>query len=140
MELADLIVVNKADGELANAARHAAADYRSALTLLRPKHAHWRAEVLSVSSLQGKGMDEVWQAAERFRAAMEQGGGLGRQRARQAVRWMWTEIERGLLTQVRDDPDLAALLSDLERQVAAGDLSPSRAAGQGLKDLLGSGG
>ena len=137
MELADLVVVNKADGELASAARHAASDYRSALTLMRPKHASWRAEVLTVSSLNGDGIGEVWLAVQRFREALAEDGGLERQRAAQSVRWMWREIESALLARVREDERLVSLLDELERQVAGGSLSPSRAARRVLGEVLG---
>lgn len=136
MELADLVVINKADGELKNAARHAASDYRSALTLMRPKHEAWKAEVLTVSSLTADGMDTVWDAVSRYRQALGQDGSFSGQRAGQAVRWMWQEIEAALLSRMRDRPGLDALLHELEGKVARGVLSPNAAANQVLERFL----
>lgn len=136
MELADLIVINKADGELANAARHAASDYRSALTLMRPKYEAWRAETATVSSLNGEGIDTVWDTVDRYRQAMTADGALERLRADQSVRWMWKQIEASLLEELKRDARLAGLLGDLEGQVAAGRLSPTRAARRVLEQAL----
>lgn len=136
MELADLIVINKADGELANAARHAASDYRNALTLMRPKYEAWRAETATVSSLNGEGIDTVWDTVERYRQAMTADGALERLRADQSVRWMWKQIEASLLEELKRDARLASLLGDLEGQVAAGRLSPTRAARRVLEEAL----
>src|SRR5690606_29754662 len=80
MELADLVVVNKADGELAAAAGRTAADYRSAVHLLRPKWKAWRTEVLTCSALERRGIDAVWAAIVAFDEAMRESGDLARLR------------------------------------------------------------
>lgn len=128
VELADLLVVTKADGDLAAAAGRAAADYTKALTLLRAADAAWRPEVLQCSALTGKGIDAVWQAVERYRAAMEASGALERRRRDQARRWLWGEVSESLLESLRAHPAVRAKLGALEEEVAAGRLAPGAAA------------
>ncbi|MDP6344150.1 MAG: methylmalonyl Co-A mutase-associated GTPase MeaB [Alphaproteobacteria bacterium] len=136
MELADLLLVNKADGGLLKAARHAAADYASALSLIRPKASGWRPEVLLVSALRREGLAEAWAAVGRFRAAIEQAGGLALHRAGQARRWLWEEVEENLLAALKSDPAIAALAAEMERRAAAGEITPSAAAAAILEAFL----
>lgn len=96
MELAELIVVTKADGDLAAAANRAAADLRHALKLMRPLHTEWTPEVISTSSMTGVGLDDVWRAVVEHRAALSGGGALDSLRARQREQWLWSEIRDGL--------------------------------------------
>ncbi|MGH7002408.1 MAG: methylmalonyl Co-A mutase-associated GTPase MeaB, partial [Alphaproteobacteria bacterium] len=89
IELADLVLVNKADGDLLAAAKRARADYQAALHLLRPASPAWTPEVLTCSALHEQGIEAVWQAIARQRQALEQAGELAARRARQAYRWLW---------------------------------------------------
>jgi LAO/AO transport system kinase len=136
MELADLVVVNKADGDFVKAARHAASDYRSALHLVRPRVAEWVPEVQVVSAIENRGMDDVWQAAKRYQAAIQETGTFDARRARQATRWMWAEVEENLLTALKNDPEAGALAVKLEQDVADGAQSPAIAAKQILARFL----
>ncbi len=128
VELADLILVNKADGELAAAAERAAAEYRGALQFLRPPSRNWRPEVMKVSALSGQGMAEVWETVGRFRAALGRSGELAEKRANQALAGMWSEVGDSLLAALRTDPAVAQKIPALEAEVRAGRLSPSAAA------------
>jgi len=128
MELADLVVVNKADGDLAAAAGRTAADYRNALGLLRPRWDGAPAEVLTTSALTGVGIPEVWAALERRHAAATHAGELGHHRTRQARAWMWHEVREQLVDRLLADPDTAERLAQLEDDVAAGRRSPTAAA------------
>jgi LAO/AO transport system kinase len=128
MELADLVVVNKADGDLLPAARRAMADYRQAVHLLRPKHPGWQVPVLATSALEGTGIDEVWTAVEKLVAHLREDEALDRLRAAQAVAWMWDEIRESLVDSFRHDPQVADRWSDTEEAVRAGRLSPTTAA------------
>ena len=132
MELADLLVVNKADGALVTAAGNAAADYRNALELIRPKTTGWRAEVLLVSALKRQGLAEVWQVVQRFEAALNVQGRRQTGRAEQARRWLWEEIQDELLAALKADPALAPLIAEREDQVGRGTITPSAAA----RDIL----
>ena len=128
MELADVIVINKADGDLLPAARRAVADHRHAVHLLRPKHPGWTVPVVPVSALEGTGVDEVWTEVERFEAHLRDGGALERLRAAQAVSWMWAEMRERLVDAFRRDERVAKRLPDIEAAVRAGTLSPTTAA------------
>lgn len=130
VELADLLVVTKADGDLVPAANRAVADYRRALTLLHPATAHWTPEVLSCSAVSGKGIDAVWSAVERYRKALGPAGEIGRRRAAQAQRWLWNEIAESLLESLRAHPGVRGRLAVLEKDVAAGRLAPGLAAAE----------
>jgi LAO/AO transport system kinase len=128
MELADLVVVNKADGDLAAAAGRTRADYAAAVHLLRPKWHGWATEVLACSALTGSGIDEVWHAVERFGDAVRASGELDRVRARQAMAWLWSEVSDALLERFRADPSVVGLLDEVEADVAAGRATPTVAA------------
>ncbi|MGI9502672.1 MAG: methylmalonyl Co-A mutase-associated GTPase MeaB, partial [Geminicoccaceae bacterium] len=130
VERADLILVNKADGDLLGEAGRVAADYRGALDLLRPGTAAWTPEVLTCSALHGGGILEIWQAIQRHRAAMEQSDTLEAKRREQRKSWLWDDIRAGLIDQLWHDPKASAAMRDLEQQVLAGDLLPSTAARQ----------
>jgi LAO/AO transport system kinase len=136
VELADLILVNKADGEFTAAARRAVADYRSALRLLRPVSAHWTPEVAAVSALTGAGIEKVWKTARRYRAAMEAAGAFARRRSEQGRAALWSEIGEALLELVRRSPLIAARLPGIEAKVEAGQAAPAAAARQLLSEFL----
>lgn len=128
MELADVVAVNKADGDRAPAAERAAAELRQALHYMRPPHPDWTVPVLTVSARDGTRLDELWEALESHRAVLERGGDLRRRRQEQQLRWMWSLVEESLLQSLRDDPHVASRLPELEAAVREGRLPPTRAA------------
>ena len=130
MELADLIIVTKADGELAELARHTAADYGSALSLIRGRGDGPRPRVLSCSAAEERGMAEVWQAAEAYRGELIEAGELARKRAAQARSWMWRAVEENVMTALKGEPAMAALLARLEADAAEGRKTPAAAASE----------
>jgi LAO/AO transport system kinase len=136
VELADIVVVNKADGDLAAAASRAAAEYRAAIHMLRPARAGWTPPVLQVSALHERGLDGVWAEIGRLREALGEAR-LRAHRARQAVAWMWREIEGGLRAELLADRRTSPILPGLEAGVAEGRLSPVAAARQVLGAFLG---
>ncbi len=127
VELADLVVVNKADGDLLAAAQHTAADYGNALHLMRSSGA-WTPRVLLCSALTGRGVDAVWAAIEEHQRVVLASGERDRRRAGQARDWMWSEVTETLLERLRRDGAVAKLIAPLERQVEAGEISPAAAA------------
>jgi len=135
MELADLVVVNKADGDLLPSAQRAQGDLRHALQILRPKRPGWTVEVLTCSALTGKGVPELWDAIGHAHQVLV-AEGLDELRARQSVAWMWTEITDALTRLVRDDHGLHDLVDELEQQVASGAASPTDAASRLLSQIL----
>jgi len=130
VELADVIVVNKADGELAAAAERAAADYRSALRFLRPRSARWTVPVATCSAVEGRGIDRIWALIGEFRATMTASGDLQANRAAQARRWLWSETAENLMARLREDPAVRQRVVALEEAVSAGQISPRVAAEQ----------
>jgi len=136
VELADLVIVTKADGDLAPAAARAAADYGHALRLLRPA-AGDGVDVLAISALEGRGVDAVLEHVERRAAALAVSGALERRRAGQAQAALWRELGEGLLDALKADPALAERLPALEAAVAARTLTPAAAARAALAAFLG---
>jgi LAO/AO transport system kinase len=141
MELADLLIVNKADGDLAAAAERTAADYAHALRLMHALHADWQPGVLKCSALKGEGMAAVWDKVQAFRKATARTGELDRRRRDQTRNWLWQEVSEGLLERLKSDPALADRLANLEVKVAQRKASPAAAARSMLssffKDLEG---
>jgi len=136
IELADLIVVNKADGDLLATAKRSASDYQHALRMLRSPTAGWTPEVTTASAIAGGGVAEVWQVIERFMAAVGDKG-VARRRADQARAWMWNEVGETLLTELRKHPGVKKLVAGLEREVEAGRATPAAAARRMLEAFHG---
>ena len=128
VELADILVVNKADGVLAQAAARMRAEYTGALGLLRPADARWSPVVLACSALENHGMAEVWQAIADYRQALGPDDGIAARRSAQSRAWMWAEIGDGLMAAFRDNAEVAALAAKLEDDVARGSATPHGAA------------
>jgi LAO/AO transport system kinase len=127
VELADLVVVTKSDGDLEAVAGRTAADYQAALRLLRPA-AEGAVRVQEVSAVTGKGIAALWQAVEAAAREAETSGARGRRRAAQARSWLWSELSENLLAALKAHPEVAGRLPELETQVAAGRVSPPAAA------------
>lgn len=125
VELADLIIVNKSDGELREAATRTVTDYRSALRLLRPSSRHWTTEVIPVSSTVSWGMDTAWSAIERHQAAMRATGERDDRRRGQAHAALWSDLSDQLVTDLRRHPAVLAELSTIEGAVRSGNMTPT---------------
>lgn len=128
VELADTIVVNKADGDLAAAAQRAARDYSAALHLLRPASPHWTPRVLRCSAVTRTGIDAVWATVQDYRGRMDAAGAIAERRAAQADAWMWNEVGESLLSTFRGHPAVRDRLAALEARVRAGTCTPTQAA------------
>ncbi len=128
IELADLIVVNKADGENEKAAARTRQQYQNALDLLRGHAAGWRPRVLCASALAGSGIRQVWETIGAHRRALDASGEFAARRRRQARSWMWSLVEEGLSAMFRATPAVAAQVPGLERDVEAQQLTPAAAA------------
>ncbi|MXN65767.1 methylmalonyl Co-A mutase-associated GTPase MeaB [Stappia sp. GBMRC 2046] len=125
LEIADMIAVNKAEGEGEIRARSAAADYRGALHILAPRSPTWSPPVITVSGLANQGLDELWEKIELYRDKMTASGELQEKRARQQVAWMWSMLEERLLEALKSHPEVKARLGSIETAVAKGDLAAS---------------
>ncbi len=139
VELADLVLVNKADGELAAAAHRAVADYASARGLIWASYPEWQVPVRAVSALEGSGIREVWDDVDRFRAALKATGTWSQRRAEQARSALWSEIGDSLLDRFRAAPGVARRLATVEEEVMAGTRTPTAAARALLAAFAGEG-
>ncbi len=136
VEMADLVVVNKDDGDLAAAAERARRDYAGALALLEPTSSDWTPGVMKCSAIEGRGIAEVWQAMERYRDRQIATGAIAERRSAQARAWMWREIGETLMARIRAHPRVGAIASALEIEVAAGKTNPGEAARAVLSAFL----
>jgi LAO/AO transport system kinase len=137
LEVADLIAVNKADGDNLEAARRARAEYQGALQILRAKDKHWAPTAVCVSAKEGTGLAELWVTVEEHQQRLRDGGQLGKRRSEQLGRWMWQEVGDGLQRALERDPGTQVLARDLEQRVRAGQTLATRAAREVLEAFLG---
>jgi LAO/AO transport system kinase len=128
LEIADTLVVNKADGAQLEAAQRCVGDHSRALSLLHPQSPHWTPRVLSASALEGTGIEEVWQTVLEHAAALEANGERQARRREQARAWMWSLVEEGLRQSFRTHPTVAGRIESLEQEVQNLEKSPAAAA------------
>jgi GTPase len=136
VELADMIAVNKADGDNVARARLAAADYRAALNILAPHSENWSPPVLTYSALTGDGIALLWEQIVAHKEKMTASGELSQRRREQQVKWMWSMLEERLTARLRSDPAVRGKLKAAEAAVAAGRLAPTLAVEE-IAELLG---
>ncbi len=136
MELADLILINKADDELKALAGRSAADYRNALRLLHPRSANWKVEVRTCSARDGDGIAEAWDLVLKHRSVYEATGELRTRRSIQARDWMWSEVGDNLLAALQSDPVVREQIPLLEAAASEGRIPPTIAARQLLELFL----
>ncbi|WP_457226705.1 methylmalonyl Co-A mutase-associated GTPase MeaB [Mycobacteroides abscessus] len=130
LELADIVVVNKADGEHAIEAKKAARELSGALRLIYPHDTLWRPPVLTMSALENNGVAEMWDTVLQHRAVLTEAGEFEAKRRRQQVDWMWAMVRDAVLDRVLNAPDVKASRADIEQQVREGTLTPALAAEQ----------
>jgi LAO/AO transport system kinase len=128
VELADMIAVNKSDGDNVARAKAAAAEYRAALHILTPRSPNWVPPVVTYSALTGDGIDVLWDRVVAHKAKLTETGEIAAWRREQQVKWMWSIFDDRLRSQLRSDPTLKARLPQIEAEVSAGRLSPAVAA------------
>ena len=159
MEVADLVVINKSDGDLITPARHAASSVRQALSLSRPKSRHWKTKVMRCSALMDEGIEDVWDTVREYRHVMSntfpgsktttcsesndssgesgQNSELVQKRARQSREWMLRQFQARVLRELKEDVDISKLESELETELIAGHVTPRAAAGRLLEEFRG---
>ncbi|MEO8813674.1 MAG: methylmalonyl Co-A mutase-associated GTPase MeaB [Mycobacterium sp.] len=130
LELADIVVVNKADGEYQAEARIAARELSSALRLIYPREALWRPPVLTMSAIEGTGLIELWDTVERHCQVLTSAGEFEVRRRGQQVDWMRQLVRDAVLERVLSDPAVRAVSAEMEREVLAARLTPALAAQQ----------
>src|SRR6201987_1147119 len=120
VELADMIAVNKADGDNLPRAKAAAAEYRAALHILTPRSPNWSPPVVTYSALTGSGIDGLWKQVLAHREGMSACGEFAQVRRAQQVKWMWSMLDERLISRLKTDPALRSRLPSIEAAVAEG--------------------
>ena len=138
LELADMVAVNKADGDNRTRAELAASDYRAALHLMSPTSPTWTPPVVTCSGLTGEGLDELWHQIEVHRQKLSATGELEAKRRSQQVRWMWSMLDDRLRDDLRADPAIRAVLADVEARVHDGEIPATVAVDEIWDRYLGS--
>jgi LAO/AO transport system kinase len=136
IELADMIAINKADGDNLARAKSAAAEFSAALHILSPQTPTWSPPVITCSALTGGGIAELWERVLEHRERLTASGELKARRGEQQVKWMWGMLEERLFAPLRSERALKAELPRIEAEVAAGRLAPAEAA-ERLAAMLG---
>ncbi|KAA0101252.1 methylmalonyl Co-A mutase-associated GTPase MeaB [Mycolicibacterium sp. P1-18] len=135
LELADVVVVNKADGRHATEAKAAARELSGAIRLLYPRETLWRPPVLTASALEGTGLTELWATVLEHRRVLTEEGEFDARRSRQQVEWMWSMVRDAVLDKVSSNAGVKAVRADVEQRVRDGLLTPALAAQQ-ILDLV----
>ncbi|XP_013208920.1 methylmalonic aciduria type A protein, mitochondrial isoform X3 [Microtus ochrogaster] len=133
IEMADLVVITKSDGDLVVPARRIQAEYVSALKLLRRRSGVWRPKVIRISARSGEGISEMWDAMREFQQVMLASGELTTKRQKQQRVWMWNLIQENILEHFKTQPGIREQIPLMERKVLSGALSPGLAADLLLK-------
>jgi LAO/AO transport system kinase len=132
MELADLVLVNKADGDLAVPARRAQIELTSALKYIRPRRQGWRPDVLAVSSKDNTNIDSAWQAILQYFGHMRETGQLTENRRKQCRSWMWRHVHEMLISAIQADEDVRRQVEAVEKKVTNLSITP----GMGARHLV----
>ncbi|MGV0742667.1 methylmalonyl Co-A mutase-associated GTPase MeaB [Mycolicibacterium sp. XJ870] len=130
LELADIIVVNKADGEHAIEAKSAARELTGAIRLIYPRETLWRPPVLTMSAVEGTGLVELWDTVLKHRQVLSEAGEFDARRRAQQVDWTWSMVRDAVLDRLMSHPDVRSIRADVERRVRDGELTPALAAQQ----------
>lgn len=120
LELADIVVVNKADGDHLREARLAARELTGAIRLIYPRETLWRPPVLTMSAVEGSGLAELWETIERHRKVLSDAGEFEARRRDQQVDWTWQMVRDEVLDRVLSHPEVRKVRAEVERQVRAG--------------------
>ena len=128
LEIADMIAVNKADGEMKNAANRAVMEYQHALDILNPKSANWKPRSLSCSAYTGDGLVAIWETISDYKRLLKDAGEWQEKRKSQQVEWMWAIIRERILSKIETNEKVQSLVPQLELQVAESKLTPALAA------------
>ncbi|MDO5673897.1 MAG: methylmalonyl Co-A mutase-associated GTPase MeaB [bacterium] len=140
LEVADAIVVNKADGDNINRAKLAKKQYETALHLVKPTSPNWMPPVMTCSAVERTGLQEVWDTIINHKKIMTNTGELQQKRREQAMSWMWFLVNEGLEIWFYQHPEVQSLLPELRKKVENGSVAPTRAADDLIsilgKDLL----
>ncbi|MCB1476055.1 MAG: methylmalonyl Co-A mutase-associated GTPase MeaB [Rhodobiaceae bacterium] len=133
IELADILAINKADGDNAPRAKATASEYRAALHILTPRDAGWHPPVLTIAGLTGLGLDELWTKILEHRDTAVKSGAFERRRRAQQVKWMWTMLEDRIHARLTRDPATRARVEEIEAELREG----ARDASSAVEEIAG---
>ncbi|MET9492495.1 MULTISPECIES: methylmalonyl Co-A mutase-associated GTPase MeaB [unclassified Nocardia] len=133
LELADLVAVNKADGKHELEAKSAARELAGAMRLIHPRQSLWHPPVITMSGLEGTGLEQFWDTVLQHRQVLTDAGEFDEKRRRQQIDWTWTMVHDHLLRRLTDNPDVKSLRPQVEKQVRDGSLTPALAAEEILR-------
>ncbi len=128
MELADMVVVNKADGDQLSKAKLSAADIQQALRLIKPRHQGWRVPVITSSATERINIVEIWDEVKKLKTTLDAQDSFYLNRQMQSRNWLWTETKELLLSQLKNDSKIKSLFPDLQEDVVKNEISPTKAA------------
>ena len=128
MELADIVVVNKADGAMTATANASISDVKHALHLIKPRLASWQVPVVATSATENSGIDQVWSTIRKFASYLNESESLHARRKEQSVRWLWRETSDMLLDQLKNASAVADTLTRLQQEVRDEKITASTAA------------
>ena len=128
MEVSDLVVVNKADGEQLQLAKQASVDYSISMRLIRRKHRDWEPKVVLVSAQTSFGIDELINSLVEFNEIMTKNNSIGEKRTRQSIYWMWAHFQKLIIDSLHSNPTLRAQTSQLKTELELGKTSSRIAA------------
>jgi LAO/AO transport system kinase len=130
LELADIVVVNKADGDHVVEAKAAARELTGVIRLIYPRETLWRPPVLTMSALEGTGLTELWDTVLKHRQVLTEAGQFEARRSAQQVDWMWQMVRDAVLDRVFASPEVRKIRGEIERAVREGELTPTLGAQQ----------
>ncbi len=128
VEMADLVIVNKADGERQSLVKRTARDYKNALHLYPPKQSQWQPKVATCSALQGEGITKIWESIQSYFLFTKENQYFDQNRNAQSKYWLYETIESHLKKQFYNNPDIQTKLKEIEQAVLAGKLTPFQGA------------
>ena len=128
MELTDLLLVNKADGDQVALAKQTVSDYRAGLQFMQARSQHWTPQIMSCSALEKQGLEQVIEVIEQFQHSLSNSGELATARAEQARAWMWSETAQSLIADLKQHPAIDSMAVQLEQAVRDGSIPPTVAA------------
>jgi len=137
MELADLILVTKADGDLVSAARNAQLEYTSALKFMHPRSDWWKPKVMSVSSVKIDGIAKAWEEMQAFHRVAVDKGAINDRRGEQNKTWMWRQVQHDLMSRLESNVEVHKKIRIMSSQVYSGQITPGQAADDLVQTFLG---
>ena len=128
LEIADMIAVNKADGEMKDAARRAVVEYQQALNILNPISLNWKPRSLSCSACTGDGLSAIWETILDYKKLLKDAGEWQAKRKKQQVEWMWAIVKNRIMSKIETNQNVRRLAPQLELRVSEAKVTPALAA------------